>query len=89
MTIKDSEDLLAKGHGFKCVGCKSIELKNSIFYNLRAGTATAVLIEEEMSSESIISNCTFESNLAVRSSASIRLKNAGKVYIKDSYFTKN
>ena len=44
VTIRDSEDLSADGHGLLCLTCDSLSVTNSKFLRLRSSTAAAIKV---------------------------------------------
>ena len=72
VTMFESTDITAKGHGFYCKECTAISIKDSTFRNLTSLIAPAILIENNVGTATI-ENSTFLGNHAYETSGSIRL----------------
>jgi hypothetical protein len=46
VTIYDSRDLVASGHGLNCLSCIDLTIKDSTFRNLTAATGSAIYISQ-------------------------------------------
>ena len=89
MTIEDSRDDLEYGHGIVCSSCTGLTIQRSTFRNLTSLGIPAIYIENQMGIESYIDECTFENNIAWVTSGSLRVEEAGIVYVTNSKFIGN
>ena len=89
VTIKDSRDDVVQGHGIVCSSCTGLTIQRSTFRNLTAHSIPAIFIENQMGVESYIDECTFENNVAWVTSGSLRVEEAGIVYVSNSKFISN
>ena len=54
VTIRDSEDLSATGHGLYCLTCSDLHVTNSSFQRLRSNMAPAIKVEEQLGLQTTI-----------------------------------
>ena len=54
VTIRDSEDLSATGHGLYCLTCIGLHVTNSSFQRLRSNMAPAIKVEEQLGLQTTI-----------------------------------
>ena len=89
VTVRDSVDLTAYGHGLWCDQCLSLSVANSTFHNLTSLHGPAIKLERMIQAVTTITHSTFSNNTAIESAGAMRLDNAGTVYISHSDFIGN
>ena len=85
----NSSTNVGHGHGFWCVECEKVTIRDSTFYNLTSITGSAIYLENLDNSDSRIEGNYFEANRANSEGGAVVLANTKNLSIANNTFKRN